>query len=469
MFPGRWIRNWHHDIICDKLQKIESGEISRLIVTMPPRHSKTEICSKAFPAWAIGRNPDRQIIVSTYAASLAENISRSVQTTIRSSDYQRIFPDISISIKHSSLTAWSVNDSAKDTLIAVGVGGPITGKGGDIVIIDDPIKNRKEADSELIRNNTWEWYRSTLRTRLNPGASIIVIMTRWHEDDLVGRLAELQENDTEADKWEILNLPAIAESDTVYRKKGEALFTQRYPIKALAGIKASIGTREFDTLYQCRPSAPEGARFKRAWFKIASTYDTDSAKVRYWDWAVTPEDGDYTVGTMVARDHEGKYKISDVIRDRLGWTDTQRVIYQTAKIDGKDVFIGIEEVAKDAAFLKELKTKLLNAGYKVITMRNREKKETRAYLWEPLAELGAISLVRGEWNQAWLAEICSFPLAAHDDQVDSMSGAMEMLRVIRKDGGQYIIDRNTKKIDAHRVEREDESITTDPREILEIL
>lgn len=467
-----WKDGWHEVLICDKLQDLESGKIKRLIIQMPPRHGKSEIGSRKFSAWCIGRNPDRPIILGTYAADLAFGFSRSAQGTVDSPTFRRIFPDVKLSQNHRAVQNWSVNESTEDVFIAAGVGGPITGKGGGILILDDPIKNAEQAESETYRENLWEWWRTTFRTRLEPGGSILIMLTRWHEDDLVGRLLALQDADVNADQWEVLNLPAIAIEDNEYRKKGEVLFPSRFSAEEIENIRASIGTRQFEALYQGNPTPPEGARFKRSWFsEILEERPKKNVWVRYWDWAVTPEAGDYTAGVLIGKDEKGKHCIADMVREQWEWAEAQEVIIQTAKADGKEVWVGIEEVAKDAAFLKELKWRLLNDGYLIYATHPTKKKEIRSMLWEVMAREGMIALVKGEWIPPFLHEVCSFPFGNHDDQVDSVGGGIELLQLREFDRPEPR-PPEPKHIDSHRAFDDDvgqPKIHTDITKIMGII
>lgn len=427
-FRLQWQDNWHERVICNKLQDLESGKVKRLIITMPPRHGKSEIGSRKFPAWCIGRNPNRPIILGSYSADLAFTFSRSAQSTVDSPIFEQIFPDVKLSKNRRAVEGWSVNETAEDVFIAAGVGGPVTGKGGGLLILDDPIKNAEQAESEVYREGLWEWWKSTFRTRLEPGGSILIMLTRWHEDDLVGRITELMKADPDADQFEILNLPAIATEASDYRKKGEVLFPGRYKLNEIIQLKASVGSRQFESLFQGNPTPPEGARFKRSWFKeTVKTRPKVMQWVRYWDWAVTPEGGDYTVGALIGKDEENKFCIADIVRGQWEWAEAEKIICATAEADGKEVWVGIEEVAKDTAFLKELKWKLMGDGYYLHALHPTKKKTVRSMLWEPMAEQGMIYFVKGEWISAFLHEVCSFPFGTHDDQVDSVSGGVEVL------------------------------------------
>lgn len=272
----------HHKIICEALERVERGECKRLMVFAPPRHTKSELCSRRMPAWYLGRNPDRQLICVTYAQEFADDFGRDVRQIVASDEYQNVFTGVSLSPDSKSRNRWHTNQGG--VAVFTGVQGPITGRGGHLILIDDPVKNRQDADSETVREAVWAWYTSTLRTRLMPGGAIVLVMTRWHEDDLAGRLLESME--LTGEQWEIISLPAI--------DAGKALWPEWYDLKSLEQIKATIGPRDWLALFQQSPTADEGTFFKREWF---NTYDTPPAHLNIYmsgDFAVTENGGDFT-------------------------------------------------------------------------------------------------------------------------------------------------------------------------------
>ena len=226
----------HHRLIAEKLEAVERGEIDRLMIFMPPRHGKSELASKRFPAWCLGRNPKRQIIAASYNSDLASDFGRNVRNIVAEPEFGQVFRNVGLA--PDSQAANRMNTNHGGTYVAAGVGTAVTGRGADIALIDDPFKDREEADSQRRRDVVWDWYRSTLFTRLMPGGAVVVILTRWHEDDLAGRLLE-----AEGDQWTVLSMPAI-------NNAGEALWPEWYDVDALARIKATIGQREWSALYQ---------------------------------------------------------------------------------------------------------------------------------------------------------------------------------------------------------------------------
>ena len=279
----RYQVNWHHEIIAEKLtealEKALRNEKARIIIEMPPRHGKSELATIKFPAWVLGKYPDLPIIVSSYSSDLAQDFGRKTRDLINEPEYHDIFntrlrEDVKAVGKW--LTALVKNGrlgKALGSYTATGVGGSITGKGFKIGIIDDPFKNRKEADSEVYRDGVWNWYQSTFYTRQEGNGAIILILTRWHEDDLAGRLIEKMNIDLGSriareaiDMWEIIRFPAIAEENEMNRDKGDALWPEKYDITSLRSIENNIGGYEWSALYQQTPIATEKAEFKEEYF-----------------------------------------------------------------------------------------------------------------------------------------------------------------------------------------------------------
>ena len=264
----------HHRLIAQKLQQVERGEISRLMIFMPPRHGKSELASRRFPAWYLGRHPERQIITASYNADLASDFGRDVRNIVGSADFRNVFA-ITLAQDSQAANGWHTNKGG--SYVAAGVGTAITGRGAHILLIDDPVKDRADADSELVRKATWDWYRSTAYTRLMPGGAIIIIQTRWHEDDLAGRLLD--------SSWDVLSLQALAEDDDpLNRKVGEALWPAWYNREVLDRTRTVVGDREWSALYQQKPQADEGEYFKREWLRY---YQDLPENLRYWGAQIT--------------------------------------------------------------------------------------------------------------------------------------------------------------------------------------
>lgn len=409
------------------LQKVADGEVKRLMVFMPPRHGKSEIVSRWFPAYLLYRFPEKWVAIASYAANLAYTLSRNARD-----NYQRaggILKEGAAGVEH-----WETGRGGG--LWAAGVGGAATGKGGHTMIVDDPLKNAEEAASETIREKHKDWWRSTWYTRLEPDAAMVVVQTRWNEDDLSGWLLSEEQGD-EPERWHIVSMAAIKGDGEIEipatctlepdaRRNGEALCEERYPLKRLLAIKARIGSYYWGALYDQRPSPREGNMFKRAWFEIVEAVPSDAVRVRFWDKAASEGKGDYTTGVKIACAN-GKYYIEDVVRGQWSSGERDRVIRQTAVMDGYDVTQYAEEEPGSSGKDASLAFVNLLVGFSAKGIRSTGNKVIRADALASQAEVGNVKLVKGEWNRAFLEEITSFPTGAHDDQVDGASGAFNQV------------------------------------------
>lgn len=444
----KWRCSDHLRLLCGTLEKVSRGEIRRLIVTMPPRHGKSEVVSKKFPAWHLGRNPSDEIILASYSIDLSRSFSRIARETLQAA--QSVF-NVRLDPNHSTAESWGLQGK-RGGLVAAGVGGSITGKGARIAIIDDPIKNAEEANSEVIRQKVWEWYQSTLYTRLTPDGRIILVMTRWHEDDLVGRLLEkeaqeIAEGTHTGDKWQVINLPAIAESgDILNRSEGEALWPDYgFNLERLEQIKRDVGSYVFNALYQQRPSATEGSMFKRQWWKYYDTVPTTfDEMLQSWDMSFKGSDGsDFVVGQVWGRVGANKYLI-DQVRGRMDITDTITHIQRlTLKYPLARLKL-IEDKANGPAVISLLRNSI--AG--LVPVNPDGGKVARASAILPDLEAGNIYLPRNVgWIDEFLHEASAFPRGAHDDQVDAMTQAIR--RMMFSDSLGAIDPYAPKKMDKH--------------------
>lgn len=392
----------HHERIAEALEAVERGDIDRLMIFMPPRHGKSELASRRFPAWYLGRNPDKQLIAASYNSDLAMDFGRDVRNIVGSPEFAGIFPGVGLS--PDSKAANRMNTNVGGSYIAAGVGTAVTGRGAHVALIDDPFKDRAEADSELRRELVWKWYQSTLYTRLMPKGAIVLIQTRWHEDDLAGRLLE-----SKGDKWEVLELPAL--------KDGEALWPEWYDVEALERIKANIGPREWSALYQQQPQPDEGTFFQRAWFKEWGTLP----RLRIYgssDYAVTDGGGDFT------SHHVWGVDADDNLYRLAGWKG------QTAADEWIERKLDLVEKWKPFAWFGEAGV-IQKAVEPMLLRRMRERKvrcrlewlpsiadkPTRARGFQARASMGKVFFEPG----ADLSEFLVFPAGRHDDEVDDAS------------------------------------------------
>jgi len=383
---------------------------------MPPRHGKSSLISHYFPAWYLINNPHAKIILASYEASFSAEWGRKAMGVVQ--EYGGSF---GVEVKHNMMSGrhWAIK-GAEGEMHTSGVGGPITGKGGNI-ILDDPVKNAEEAHSQVYRDKTWDWFNSTLYTRMESHGWAIVIQTRWHEDDLAGRLIKHA-----SENWEILNLPALAEeNDPLGRSPGEALWPEKFDVAALETIKNQIGSYWFNALYQQRPSAIEGNIFKRDWWKL---YDQAPEKFDevsiFWDMTFKDtKTGSYTVGQVWGRKGKEKYLI-DQVRQRCEFTTVLGMVRHLSKKYQNARAHYIEEKANGAAIISALKKEISG----LIPINPKESKEARASAISPQVERGEVFLPRHcSFTEDFVEEHVSFPNAAHDDQVDTCSMALAIL------------------------------------------
>lgn len=427
---------WVHEEICNELdrflQDVIDGKSPRLMLTMPPRHGKSEIASRRFPAYALGRYPDISIISTSYASDLASRINRDVQRIMDDDVYARIFPDTKLNGKNSSgMSGAYIRNSDIFEVVghngvyrSSGVGGGITGMGADIAIIDDPFKDRMSADSPTIRQNIWEWYTSTLYTRLAPGGGVIIINTRWHTDDLAGRLLE-EDASGEGDHWRVVNFPAIAEADEPHRKQGEALHPERYPLEQLLKIKAAIGTRDWEALYQQHPTPEGGTIFHEEWLKYWLPKDLLNFDQMVLSWDMTFKEGDasdFVVGQAWGR-RGGDFYLVDQMRGRWGFTDTMEQFKRLAEKYPQATRKLVEDKANGPAVIDSLKHHISG----IIPVEPDGSKVARAHAVTALFESGNVYIPDPSlfpWVREYITELTQFPSVAHDDQVDATTQAL---------------------------------------------
>jgi predicted phage terminase large subunit-like protein len=421
----------HCELLADVLEKVASGEIKRLLISLPPRHSKSEMISRLFTAYYLKKNPHHFVGVNSYSAELAYTLSRASRE-----NFQRcggIVKDDVSAVKH-----WETTTGGG--MWAAGVGGSITGKGFHLGLIDDPLKNSEEAASDTIRDKQKEWYSSTFYTRGEPDSAIIVIQTRWHEDDLTGWLLS-EEKGEEPEKWHVVNLPAIYDEDSYenlpasctsepdFRQEiGAALCPERYDAPKLKKMRARIGEYHFDALFQQRPTSKKGLFFDVSKLEIVDVAPAVVvSRVRGWDKAATSGDGDFTVGARVSKDKEDIYYVEDIVRGQWDTATRDRNIKQTAETDGKKVKIrGEQEPGSGGVFQAQTFIRMLG-GFSVKCEKATTNKEVRADAFSSQINAGNVRLVRGDWNKAFIEELRKFPRGKHDDQVDSASLAFNAI------------------------------------------
>ena len=418
----------HIQLLAHKLEEVERGNIKRLAIFMPPRHGKSQLTSQFFPAWYLGRNPSKFVIATTYAQDLADDFGRSVRNQIQDEDYNRIFNDCTLSKDSSSVRRFHTTGSG--VYYAVGAGGAITGRGAHLLLIDDPIKGREDADSDAMRSNLIDWYRSTAYSRLMPGGSIILIQTRWHEDDLAGWILR----ETSHEPWEVIELPAVLDekaSKILKRPKGQALWPEAYDKKRLEEIKKTAGSREWNSLYMQRPSAEEGNILKRYWWKEWKEDNPPECNyiLQSWDTAYTVKStSDYSaVTTWGIFEHNGIQNaiLLSARRERWEFPELKSEAIKLYNEFRPDVVL-IEAKASGWSLIQELQ----RAGIPITPFNPKKAdKKTRAHSVTPLFESGRVWYPSSKyWAEDVINQCAQFPSSNYDDLVDSTTQALMRLR-----------------------------------------
>jgi predicted phage terminase large subunit-like protein len=432
----KWVAYDYLLMLSDELIKVARGETKHLMIFMPPRHGKSELTSKYFPAWFLGHFPDKRVMLTSYEADFAASWGYKARNILDENGH--LF-GLKVSGASAARNRWDI-EGHDGGMVTAGVGGPITGRGAHLLIIDDPVKNAEDANSKTMRDKAAEWYKSTAYTRLEPGGAVIIIQTRWHEDDLSGRLLK-----EEPDKWKVISLPALAEeNDPMGRTLGQPLSPHRYNIEALQEIKSTIGSYWFNSLYQQHPQPVEGAIFKRPHFKYCTLsdglFDLGTKKVKYNDCRIfqtcdpaasTKTTADYFVLSTWAQTPDNDLILLDVLRTRLEGPD-QIPLFKQQHRRWNPVFQAVEAVGIG----KTLYQMLVHEGLPVRELRADSDKVTRALPAAARMEAGAIYFMAGApWLADFEQELLSFPTGAHDDQVDTLSYAVQM--IVKKQIGNF--------------------------------
>jgi predicted phage terminase large subunit-like protein len=440
-----------HDLIADTLDRVLHNELTRLLIIAAPQHGKSLLVSTLLPAYWLGQRPNDPIIITSYGASLAEYHSKRSRAIVESFEFQRLYPNCMTDLHSRARDHWNLASPNRGRVLAVGVGGPITGHGGRLNIIDDPFENWEQAQNPRERERVWDWYRGTFRTRVLEDGAIVMIATRWHEDDLAGRLLH------DSEDWTVLRLPALAEtqderdaankymglplgqSDPLGRQPGEALAPQRFSAEALASLRRDVGSLVWGAEYQGAPHAAEGNRIKRVWLsQFVSELPVDCHLLRYWDKAGTEGGGAFTSGVLLAqtpddpaRPRRWRWYVVDVEHGQWSSGERNAIIRQTAELDtqkyGAGVQVWVEQEpgsgGKESAEISVMDL----AGFSVYVDRVTGSKDVRM---EPLIaqiEGGNVSLLRGDWNGNYIDELCAIPNGKYRDQADASSGAFNKL------------------------------------------
>lgn len=472
----KYLDGWVHRDICSRLEKfsadVAAGLSPRLMLLMPPRHGKSRIASQSFPAWHLGHYPDHEIIASSYNISLAMNFSRKVKALLADPEYPKIFNETVLDPNNQSAEGWGVL-GRDGGYVAAGVGGGITGKGAHILIIDDPVKNAEEADSAVARESIKEWYGSTAYTRLAPGGGVLVIQTCWHDDDLAGHLQRVMRDDPDADQFEIIKYPAIAEADEWYesttneiirienpeknsstvkaalhaaaqgydltkikflRANGDPLHSARYDIFKLNRIKKTLSARFWSALYQQNPVPDDGNYFRKEMFKRCTTPQARQCNVYMtWDFAISEKQtNDYTVGIIGLQDADDMLHVADMVRFKSGdaFFIVDAIIAMAKKWMSPTFRAGFEDGqifrALQTLLKKRMREEKLYFAYDVL--QPMTDKMVRARPFQGRMQQGMVSYpTEADWFGVVQAEMLRFPAGVNDDTVDAQAWLGQMV------------------------------------------
>ena len=412
----------HHIKIAEKFQDLAEGRINRLIVNMPPRHTKSEFASFLFPAWMMGRDPRLKIIQTTHTAELSYRFGRKVRNLMEENTFQDVFDDIELSQDSKAAGRWETNKGGE--YFAAGVGGAITGRGADLLIIDDP-HSEQDALSETAMESAYEWYTSGPRQRLQPGGKIVIVMTRWSTKDLTGQLMKAQ-TDVKADQWDVIEFPAILEDKPVW--------PQYWKLHELESVKASLSVAKWNAQWQQNPTSEEGSIIKREWWNIwdrpalpslqhvIQSYDTAYSKKETADFSAIT-----TWGVFLHNETTPNIILLDVKKGRWDFPELKRISMQEYNYWEPETVI-IEQKASGTPLTQELR----RVGIPVVnfTPSKGNDKHVRVNSVSPLFEAGQVWAPDEKWAQELIEECAAFPYGDHDDLVDSTTQALMRYRQV---------------------------------------
>lgn len=438
MWPG-FIAGRHHRIVAEKLEAVARGDLKRLIINMPPRHTKSEFASFLFPAWIMGKFPSKKIMQATHTADLAIRFGRKVKNLIDSDEYQRVFD---VKLKSDSKAAFRWDTDKGGEYFATGVGGNIAGRGADLFVIDDP-HSEQDAQSPTALESAWEWYQGGPRQRLQPGGAIVIVMTRWSTIDLTARVLKQSAMDPKADKWEVVEFPAIMPS-------GNALWPEFWKLEELEGVKASISIQKWNAQYMQQPTAEAGALIKRSWWRIwtkpkppklqyvIQSYDTAFLKTETADFSAIQ-----TWGVFYPKeDGQAALILLDAKKGRWEFPELKRIAHAEYKFWEPETVL-IEAKAAGMPLTQELR----QMGIPVVnyTPSRGNDKVSRVNAVAPIFEGGQVWRPEASWAEEVVEEIASFPFGENDDMVDCMTQAVMRFRqggfISHPDDEKWEVDR----------------------------
>jgi len=412
-----WIPSPHLMYISSKVASTIIKGNGRLLISLPPRHGKSELITKWTTIWNLEKFPSKNTILASYGAELAQDFGREVRDIIIANEDKL---DITIRKDASKVGNWKTPEGGG--MASVGIGGPITGRGADVFFIDDFIKEIKEAQSQAYRDYLWNWFVTVALTRLEPGATMIIIATRWDHDDLIGRI----QKQNPGGRWENIQLPALAEeNDPLGRAIDEPLFPERYPYEELIERKETLGSFFFNALFQQHPDNDESKLTDPDWLEVTDQMpELDTMKLgRIWDLAATQDAGDYTAGALCCYEKpKDLFYVINMVRKRLSPSGVEKLVRKTAIADGLNTIVYIEqEPGASGKALVEHYANTVLPEFKVVAVPASDGKLTRAQPFLAAAEAGKVRLIKGSWNALYIDEFKDFPGGKHDDQIDVSS------------------------------------------------
>ena len=416
-----FIEGDHHVRIAKKFEDIANGKIKRLIVNMPPRHTKSEFASYLFPAWMVGKNPKLKIIQTTHTGELAVRFGRKMKNLVDTNEFAQVFEDCKIAADSKAAGRWETNKGGE--YYAAGIGGAITGRGADLLIIDDP-HSEQDALSDTAMDSAYEWYTSGPRQRLQPGGSIVIVMTRWSTKDLTGQLLKAQ-SEPKADQWEVIEFPAILPSE-------KPVWPNYWKMEELESVKASLSESKWQAQWQQNPTSEEGSIIKREWWQkweeddipelvhVIQSYDTAFSKKETADFSAIT-----TWGVFYPRNKGPHLILVDVEKGRWDFPELKKIALEQYKYWEPESVI-IEQKASGTPLTHELR----QIGVPVLnfTPSKGNDKHVRVNSVAPLFEAGKVYVPERRWSEEMIEECAAFPYGEHDDLVDSMTQAVLRFR-----------------------------------------
>jgi len=423
-----FIHGKHHEIMADAFERVANGDLKRLIINMPPRHTKSEFASYLLPAWFLGKYPDKKIIQTAHTAELAVGFGRKVRNLVNSPDYKAIFPNVSLQSDSKAAGRW--NTSQGGDYFAIGVGGAVTGKGADLLIIDDPHSEQEGASADInVFNRTYEWYTSGPRQRLQPNGAIVVVMTRWHNKDLTGQVVDASIKRGGADQWEVIELPAIMPS-------GSPLWAEFWKMEELQALKAELPNSKWMAQYQQDPTSEEGALVKRDWWQIWEGRNPPDCEfvIQSWDTAfMKNQRADFsactTWGVFYKEDDDGmlapNLMLLDAYQERLEFPELKKMAMEKYNAYKPDAFI-VEAKAAGMPLIFELRA--MGIPVQEYTPSRGNDKISRVNAVSDLFASGVVWAPETRWAEETIEQFAGFPNMEHDDLVDSTTQALLRFR-----------------------------------------